>query len=125
MLARQVRLSPLVPVIGGRPLPHAPTLGVRRAACFSLEKRDPVGKVYEIGGPEALSYNEMIDTLCQVMGNVGSKAPHPRDPGEAGGLAQSTADAQTVAHRRPAEHAARRQWLRHHGNAPGSWDWNR
>ncbi len=49
------------------------------AACFSvcLQKRTATGKVYEIGGPEALSYNEMIDTICQVMGKRRLKAHIP------------------------------------------------
>lgn len=79
MLARQVRLSPMVPVIGNGRYRMQPVSVFDVAASFSnsLEKQDTFGKVYEIGGPEALSYNEMIDTICQVMGKRRLKAHVP------------------------------------------------
>lgn len=79
MLARQVRLSPVVPVIGNGRYRMQPVSVFDVAASFSnsLEKRDTFGKVYEIGGPEALGYNEMIDALCQVMGKRRLKAHIP------------------------------------------------
>lgn len=79
MLARQVRLLPVVPVIGNGRYRMQPISVDDVAACFaaSLTTQTAVNKVYEIGGPEALSYNEMIDTLCRVMGKRRLKAHVP------------------------------------------------
>lgn len=70
MLARQVRLLPLVPVIGNGRYRMQPVSVEDVAACFSgcLGNDRAINRVYEIGGPAALSYNEMIDILCRVMG---------------------------------------------------------
>jgi NADH dehydrogenase len=79
MLARQARLSPVLPVIGDGSYRMQPISVFDVAACFSncLEKTGAVGKIYEIGGPEALTYNDMIDILCQVMGKRRRKVHIP------------------------------------------------
>jgi NADH dehydrogenase len=79
MLAGQVRRLPLVPVIGDGHYRMQPISVFDVAACFSvcLQKPAATGKVYEIGGPEALSYNEMIDIICRVMGKRRAKLHIP------------------------------------------------
>jgi NADH dehydrogenase len=70
MLAGMIRVLPLIPVIGdGRYLMQPIAVG-DVAACFaaSLTSAKTAGQTYEIGGPEQLSYNAMIDTLCLHLG---------------------------------------------------------
>ncbi|MDO8735690.1 MAG: complex I NDUFA9 subunit family protein [Thermoleophilia bacterium] len=79
MLMKQVRLSPVLPVIGNGRYRMQPISVDDVAACFSksLTTEAAVNKIYEIGGPEALSYNEMVDTICRVMGKKRVKAHVP------------------------------------------------
>jgi len=70
MLMGQVRRLPLIPVIGNGNYRMQPISVFDVAACFAscLVRQAAIGKVYEIAGPEALSYNELVDALCRVMG---------------------------------------------------------
>jgi NADH dehydrogenase len=79
MLAKQIRLMPLVPVIGNGQYRMQPIAVDDVAAAFSasLATNAAMNKIYEIGGPEALSYNQMIDTICRVMGKRRVKAHVP------------------------------------------------
>ncbi len=79
MLARQVRMLPVVPVIGNGRYRMQPISVFDVAACFAdcLSKAAAVNRVYEIGGPEAISYNELIDAICRVMGKRRLKAHIP------------------------------------------------
>lgn len=79
MLMKQIRLMPVVPVIGNGRYRMQPIAVDDVAACFSasLKTATAVNKIYEIGGPEALSYNEMIDILFRVMGKRRVKAHVP------------------------------------------------
>ncbi|MHB8791949.1 MAG: complex I NDUFA9 subunit family protein [Thermoleophilia bacterium] len=79
MLKKQIRLLPVVPVIGNGRYRMQPISVDDVAACFSssLTTAAAVNKVYEIGGPEALAYDEMIDTICRLMGKRRVKAHVP------------------------------------------------
>jgi len=79
MLVRQVRMLPVIPVIGNGRYRMQPVWVEDVAACFSqaLQKPETVNRVYEIGGPQPLSYNEMIDVICRVMGRRRLKAHIP------------------------------------------------
>ncbi|MBI5869654.1 MAG: complex I NDUFA9 subunit family protein [Actinobacteria bacterium] len=79
MLRRQIRLMPVVPVIGNGSYRMQPISVDDVAAAFSasLTTADAVNRVYEIGGPAALSYDEMIETICRVMGKRRAKAHVP------------------------------------------------
>lgn len=79
MLARQIRLLPVLPVIGNGRYRMQPISVEDVAACFSscLTTAAAINKVYEIAGPEALSYDEMVDTICRVMGKRRVKAHIP------------------------------------------------
>jgi len=69
LLAGHVRRLPVVPVIGDGNYRMQPISVFDVAACFSscLGRTRAACNIYEIGGPEALSYNEMIDTICHVL----------------------------------------------------------
>lgn len=79
MLMRQVRLMPVLPVIGNGRYRMQPISVDDVAACFSssLATDTAVNKVYEIGGPAALSYNEMLDTVIRIMDKRRVKAHVP------------------------------------------------
>lgn len=70
MLLRQVRLLPLVPVIGDGNYRLQPVSVHDVAACFSLSLANDhsIGETFELGGPEALTYNEMLQVFCRVLG---------------------------------------------------------
>jgi len=70
MLLGQVRRSPLVPVIGDGNYRMQPVSVFDVAACFVNAINNPraINQVYELGGPEPLSYNEMMETIFRVTG---------------------------------------------------------
>jgi len=70
MLQRQVRLMPVIPVIGNGRYRMQPISVFDVAACFSrcLGNEKAVDRTYELGGPDSFTYNEIIDVLCSVMG---------------------------------------------------------
>jgi uncharacterized protein YbjT (DUF2867 family) len=69
MLMSQIKILPLVPVVGKGRYLMQPVTAVDVAACFSacLARKKTIGQAYEIGGPEQFSYNEMIDRLSWAM----------------------------------------------------------
>jgi len=79
MLMKQIRLMPVLPVIGNGRYRMQPISVDDVAACFSasLTNETTVNKVYEIGGPVAMTYNEMIDILCEAMSKRRVKAHVP------------------------------------------------
>lgn len=79
MLARQVRLSPLLPVVGNGRYRMQPISVFDVAACFSgsIDNARARNQVYEIGGPDQLTYNEMLDIICRVMGKKRAKLHIP------------------------------------------------
>lgn len=79
MLFGQVRRLPFVPVIGDGRYRMQPISVRDVAACFSncIDNENAAVKTYELGGPEALSYNDVIDTICRVMGKKRRKLHSP------------------------------------------------
>ena len=70
MLGALVKVSPLVPVVGtGRnrfqPI-HVDDLA--RSIALTLGRADLRNRVVEIGGPEQLSYNELLKLICDTLG---------------------------------------------------------
>lgn len=80
-LMQSLRLCPppLAPLPGGGRTKFQPIAveDVARCVLQSLENPDSVGKIYEIGGPEHLSYAEMLDALLSVLGEKRIKVPVP------------------------------------------------
>ena len=70
LFARQIRSFPVYPVIGdGRyQMQPVPVWTVAQAFARALELPDTENRLYEVGGPEPLTFNEIIDTLAAVLG---------------------------------------------------------
>lgn len=70
MLFRQVRMLPVVPVLGDGHYRMQPISVYDVAACYAIAATNEktVNREYELCGPEALEYNEMIDIICAVLG---------------------------------------------------------
>ncbi|HEX3606162.1 MAG TPA: complex I NDUFA9 subunit family protein [Candidatus Dormibacteraeota bacterium] len=64
MLAKLIRLNPVVPVVGdGRALLQPIAIGdLARIITLCIE-RGPDGRVHEVGGPEHLTYEQIIDVI--------------------------------------------------------------
>lgn len=79
LLARIVRLSPLfVPVIGPGTVRFMP-VSVREVARIfadALGKPESIGKVFEIGGPETLTMNEIYREIAAALGKPGKRLVH-------------------------------------------------
>jgi len=64
------RLLPFIPVIGDGRIPvqplHVDDLAEAVATCVTLDRA--TNQVYEIGGPQELSMNEIIQTVLRAMG---------------------------------------------------------
>ncbi|MDQ7843314.1 MAG: NAD(P)H-binding protein [Armatimonadota bacterium] len=70
VFGRLAALLPIVPVLGSgryRSMPVALD-DVLPALRQALERDDVLGGTYEIGGPEALTYDALIRTVAQVLG---------------------------------------------------------
>lgn len=68
-LARIIRLAPLVPIIGTGNAKLQPISVSDTAACIVLSIGNPqsTGKVYELGGPQVLSYNHLYAVIMEAM----------------------------------------------------------
>ena len=69
-LAALVRLSPLVPVVssGRNRLQPIWVDDIAQCIALSLSRNDLQGHVLELGGPEQLSYNQIVGIVAQAMG---------------------------------------------------------
>jgi NADH dehydrogenase len=70
LFIRQIKTLPVMPIIGDGRYKMQPVAvaAVAEALALALELPQTENRVYEVGGPEALTFNEIIDTLAQVMG---------------------------------------------------------
>ena len=68
-MAALVRLFPLVPVIasGRNRLQPISVDDVAQCIVLSLNRPDLLGRTVDIGGPEQLSYNEIVEVVAQAM----------------------------------------------------------
>jgi len=67
---RLTPLTPVVPVLGSgryRSMPVALD-DVLPAVTAAIDRPDVVGRTFEIGGPQVLAYNEIVDTTARVLG---------------------------------------------------------
>jgi uncharacterized protein YbjT (DUF2867 family) len=67
---------PVVPVIGDGRYRHQPIWirDVARAFANALERPQTVRKTYELGGPEAFAFDDLLDEVARVNG----RRPHPK-----------------------------------------------
>jgi len=72
---RLVRL-PVTPVIGDGKYRHQPVWVGDVAAAFSraLERPETVGKRYQLGGPQAFTFDDLLDEIARNTG----RRPHPK-----------------------------------------------
>jgi NADH dehydrogenase len=70
VLAAQVKLAPIVPVIGTGKARFQPLAVDDVARCLTgcLERPDLVGKTLEVGGPDHLTYDQMLDLVSDTLG---------------------------------------------------------
>lgn len=78
-LASLVRLFPLVPVISGGRNRLQPIWVDDLAQCIalSLSRHDLQGHTLELGGPDQLSYNQIVDIIARAMGKRRMKVHVP------------------------------------------------
>lgn len=78
MLAAQLRLAPVMPVIGSGSYRLQPIHADDVARCFSLAltKPETVGNEYELCGKDRLSYEELLDLIAAVIGRPAPFKPH-------------------------------------------------
>lgn len=70
MLAGQLRMAPIMPIIGSGTYRLQPIHADDVARCFALalEMPETVNQVYELCGPTAFSYIHLIDAIAAAMG---------------------------------------------------------
>lgn len=70
LLARLIRRSPVVPVIGDGRYALRPVAVKTVAAGFAaaLERPETAGRTFEVGGPDRLTYNRVLDLIAQALG---------------------------------------------------------
>ena len=70
LLAGLVRKLPLVPVIGNGRYRMTPVAvqDVARSFVAALEKKETVGQLYHCCGPEALTYDQVLDLVGKALG---------------------------------------------------------
>lgn len=78
MLADQMRMAPVMPVIGSgsyrlQPI-HADD--VARCCALALEMPDTVGQCYELCGNDRLGYEDLLDAIAAAMGRQAPFKPH-------------------------------------------------
>ncbi len=78
MLATQLRLAPVMPVIGSGSYRLQPIHADDVARCFALalEMPDTIGRSYELCGPDRLSYEALLDTVAAALGRSRPFKPH-------------------------------------------------
>ena len=72
---RLIRM-PVTPVIGDGRYRHQPVWVGDVAAAFAqaLARPETIGKRYELGGPQAFEFNDLLDEIARVTG----RRPHPK-----------------------------------------------
>jgi uncharacterized protein YbjT (DUF2867 family) len=78
MLAAQLRLAPVMPVIGSGSYRLQPIHADDVARCFALalEMPETVGQMYELCGNDRLSYEALLDMIAVTMGRPAPLKPH-------------------------------------------------
>lgn len=78
MLAAQLRLAPVMPVIGSGSYRIQPIHADDVARCFALalEMPETIGQTYELCGNDRLSYEALLDMIAAVLGRSRPLKPH-------------------------------------------------
>lgn len=77
MLARQLRLAPVMPVIGSGAYRLQPIHAADVARCFAqaLEMPATIGQCYELCGNDRLTYVDLLDVVAAAMGRTAPLKP--------------------------------------------------
>ncbi len=69
-LAKVIRLAPFIPVFGDGKYRMQPVSvdDVSQTIVQALGKSETIGKTFELGGPEKLSYNEIVSQIAVALG---------------------------------------------------------
>ncbi|MBI3595735.1 MAG: complex I NDUFA9 subunit family protein [Nitrospirae bacterium] len=69
LLARIIKSAPVVPVIGTGESRVQPISVRNVASCFALAVGNPLSyrKIYELGGPQRLTYNQIYQIIAEVL----------------------------------------------------------
>lgn len=80
MLARMIKLAPIVPVMGDGNYPLQPVQveDVARGFTAALENRETIHQTYSCCGPRVYSYNELLDLIGRALGR--SRVPKLHQP---------------------------------------------
>jgi len=72
MLAQLVKALPIVPVMGDGQYQLQPVSVIDIATGFvaALNQPEAVGKIYPCCGPQAFSYNQLLDLIAQTLGQL-------------------------------------------------------
>ena len=78
MLAGQLRMAPVMPIIGDGRYRLQPIHADDVARCFALalERPETIGQCYELCGNDRLSYLELLDAVASAMGKSPPLKPH-------------------------------------------------
>ncbi|MDA1189367.1 MAG: complex I NDUFA9 subunit family protein [Chloroflexi bacterium] len=70
VLAAQMKLMPIIPVAGSGKATFQPIAVADSARCLveALNKPEMLGKTIELGGPERLTYDKMLDEVGKALG---------------------------------------------------------
>jgi len=79
LFVRQIQRLSFFPIIGDGQyqLQPAPVATVARAFALALELPGTENRIYEVGGPEPLTFNAIIDTIARVVGRRIKKIHQP------------------------------------------------
>lgn len=86
--ARLGAISPALPLIGGGHTKFQPVFAgdVARAVLAVIRRPDTAGKTYELGGPEVMTFRDVLETIARITGNTPCLIPLPFDLAMAGAL---------------------------------------
>ena len=78
MLANQLRLAPVMPIIGSGLYRLQPIHADDVARCFalSLEMPETITQTYDLCGNDRLSYEELVDAIAAALGKSAPFKPH-------------------------------------------------
>ncbi|MBM4275138.1 MAG: complex I NDUFA9 subunit family protein [Deltaproteobacteria bacterium] len=70
LFAQIIKSSPIYPIIGdgNYQMQPVPVETVAQAFVQALELPAALNRIYEVGGPEPLTFNQIIDTLAETLG---------------------------------------------------------
>lgn len=79
LFASLARMAPVLPLIGGGRTRFQPVYAgdVAKAVIASLEGRAKAGQIYELGGPEILTFKQVLQRILQHTGRRRPLVPYP------------------------------------------------